>query len=187
MEAVMSREKTFNMRLSDEEAARFERVAAHYALPVASMIRMIVKEKDAQIARDTAELKAGFKAAGSKADEHQIARFARIRARAKTEEETGASFAFPSFIRASLAEAARGGSGGYEEVGYKAATGVFRRELEGSGEAAEAALGQLLENPRLDVLEWMRQYFPRIFEKVPAPRRDAFARGIKRALEEGEV
>jgi len=38
------REKTFNMRLTPEEWARFEAVADHYGLPVASMIRMLVKE-----------------------------------------------------------------------------------------------------------------------------------------------
>lgn len=43
---IMAREKTFNMRLAPEEWARFEAVAAHYELPVASMLRLLVKEKD---------------------------------------------------------------------------------------------------------------------------------------------
>lgn len=184
---MVERTETFNMRLSEEEAQQFERVASHYGLPIASMLRMLVREKDSQIARDTQALTADAKDSSIGLSAEDAKRFARIRARAKTEEETGASFAFPAHIRASLAEAARGGAGGYEQVGHKVATGVFRNELEGAGDAAEVALGQLLEDPKVDVLEWVGRYFPRIFEKVPAARREAFARGIKRALEDGEV
>jgi|HubBroStandDraft_1064217.scaffolds.fasta_scaffold337536_2 hypothetical protein len=42
---IMSRDKTFNMRLTPEEWERFEAVAEGYSLPVASMLRMLVKEK----------------------------------------------------------------------------------------------------------------------------------------------
>jgi hypothetical protein len=45
VELETMREKTFNMRLAPEEWARFESVAEHYQLPVASMLRMLVKEK----------------------------------------------------------------------------------------------------------------------------------------------
>lgn len=43
----MAREKTFNMRLTPEEWARFESVADRFGLPVASMIRMLVKNEEA--------------------------------------------------------------------------------------------------------------------------------------------
>jgi hypothetical protein len=43
------RDKTLSMRLSPEEWARFEDVAEHYGLPVAFMIRMLVKKEDIAI------------------------------------------------------------------------------------------------------------------------------------------
>ena len=45
------REKTFNMRLSPEEWTRFEAVAEDYGLPVASMIRLLVKREEETIKR----------------------------------------------------------------------------------------------------------------------------------------
>jgi len=45
MQAEMSRDKTFNMRVSEDEWKRFEVVAQSYSLPVASLLRMLVKEK----------------------------------------------------------------------------------------------------------------------------------------------
>lgn len=42
----MARDRQINFRVSEEEAERFDRLAAHYGLPVAAMIRMLVKEKD---------------------------------------------------------------------------------------------------------------------------------------------
>ncbi len=41
-----ARERLFTMRMSDEEAARFDRVAKHYALTVAATIRMLMKRED---------------------------------------------------------------------------------------------------------------------------------------------
>lgn len=42
----MTRDKQINFRASEEEAERFDRVAAHYGLPVAATIRMLMKERD---------------------------------------------------------------------------------------------------------------------------------------------
>ena len=39
------RERQLNIRLSEEEAQRFERVADHYGLNIAATIRMLFKEK----------------------------------------------------------------------------------------------------------------------------------------------
>ena len=43
------RDKSLSMRLSSEEWARFEAVAEHYGLPVAFMIRMLVKKEEIAI------------------------------------------------------------------------------------------------------------------------------------------
>jgi hypothetical protein len=43
------RDKSLSMRLSPEEWARFEAVAEHYGLPVAFMIRMLVKKEELAI------------------------------------------------------------------------------------------------------------------------------------------
>ena len=39
------RDKTFNMRMSAEEWQRFEAIARHYEMPVASMIRLLVRRE----------------------------------------------------------------------------------------------------------------------------------------------
>lgn len=43
----------FTMRLSEEESARLDRVAAHYGLNAANLIRMLLTEKDREIAAET--------------------------------------------------------------------------------------------------------------------------------------
>lgn len=42
---VDMRERQLNIRLSEEESGRFERVADHYGLNIAATIRMLFKEK----------------------------------------------------------------------------------------------------------------------------------------------
>ena len=51
MQPQAMREKTFNMRLTEEEWAVFEATARHLALPVSSMVRMLVKREHDSIAR----------------------------------------------------------------------------------------------------------------------------------------
>jgi hypothetical protein len=46
------RERQLNIRLSEEEADRLERVAEHYGLNVPSLIRMLVKREDDKIAAE---------------------------------------------------------------------------------------------------------------------------------------
>jgi hypothetical protein len=41
----MTRDKTFNMRLTPDEWARFEAVAAAHELPVATVLRMLMKQE----------------------------------------------------------------------------------------------------------------------------------------------
>lgn len=42
----MGREKTFNIRFSDEEWARLEYLAAHYGLNATAVIRMLMKKEE---------------------------------------------------------------------------------------------------------------------------------------------
>lgn len=49
MTAVALREEQLNVRLNPEEAARFQRVADHYGLTPAAMVRMLVKEKEREL------------------------------------------------------------------------------------------------------------------------------------------
>ena len=44
--APLAREKLFNMRMSEEEWARLERVCAHLGVNAAGVIRMLVKRED---------------------------------------------------------------------------------------------------------------------------------------------
>jgi hypothetical protein len=48
--AEIVRAKTFNIRFSDEELARLDLVAEHYALTAAGVIRMLVKREADSIA-----------------------------------------------------------------------------------------------------------------------------------------
>lgn len=45
MQTEPMREKTFNIRMSDEESQRVEAVARHYGLNAAGVIRMLVKKE----------------------------------------------------------------------------------------------------------------------------------------------
>ncbi len=42
----VARDRLFNMRLSEDEAARLERLATHYGLNAAGVIRMLLKRED---------------------------------------------------------------------------------------------------------------------------------------------
>lgn len=48
----MGREKTFNIRLSDDEWARLERVSTRYGLNAAAVIRFLLKKDDDEHAID---------------------------------------------------------------------------------------------------------------------------------------
>jgi len=43
---VVARDRLFNMRLSEDESARLDRIAAHYGLNAAGVIRMLLKRED---------------------------------------------------------------------------------------------------------------------------------------------
>lgn len=57
----VARDRLFNMRLSEEESARLDRIAAHYGLNAAGAIRMLLKREDDAIAAKTPETKKGTK------------------------------------------------------------------------------------------------------------------------------
>ncbi|HEY1692233.1 MAG TPA: hypothetical protein VGG39_08725 [Polyangiaceae bacterium] len=50
---MAAKTKTFNMRLSDEEWTRFEVVAEHYEMPVAQMLRFLVRRESDWLAPAT--------------------------------------------------------------------------------------------------------------------------------------
>ncbi len=50
--ADVARERLFTMRMSEEEHARLETVAKHYALNAAGLIRMLVKREDDRLRRE---------------------------------------------------------------------------------------------------------------------------------------
>jgi hypothetical protein len=45
----MGRERTFNIRLSEEEWARLDFLATHYGLNAAAMIRMLLKKEENEV------------------------------------------------------------------------------------------------------------------------------------------
>jgi hypothetical protein len=47
---VAQRERLFTMRMNDEEQARLNDLAKHYAISVAAVLRMLVKERHDQVA-----------------------------------------------------------------------------------------------------------------------------------------
>ena len=51
----VARDRLFNMRLSDDESARLDRIAAHYGLNAAGVIRMLLKREDDTIASKAPE------------------------------------------------------------------------------------------------------------------------------------
>jgi antitoxin component of RelBE/YafQ-DinJ toxin-antitoxin module len=49
---VTARAHQQNFRLTKEEKERFERVAKHYGLPIAAMVRMLIKREDDALGRE---------------------------------------------------------------------------------------------------------------------------------------
>ncbi len=60
----MPKDQTFKLRLDAEDRKRLERVAEHYSLPVASLLRMLVKREDDALAREAAKAAAPKKSRG---------------------------------------------------------------------------------------------------------------------------
>ncbi len=48
-DSSMGREKTFNIRFSEEEWARLDFLARHYGLSAASLIRMLLKQQEENV------------------------------------------------------------------------------------------------------------------------------------------
>lgn len=49
---MSAREKLFTLRMNNEEQARLNLLAAHYGISVAAVLRMLVKERADNIARE---------------------------------------------------------------------------------------------------------------------------------------
>jgi hypothetical protein len=109
-------------------------------------------------------------------------------AHANFEESTGACLACPTYFRGKIAEAKRGGAGGYAHAGWHLA--VHLAGTVDPESKAEAALYDAIETrdePEVRVLEWMSVYLPRCYDLVPQNRHASFAAGIARAIDEGRL
>ncbi len=93
----------------------------------------------------------------------------------------------PSYIRASIYDASRGGTRSYREVGSQLA-----RHL--AGEIPDSAgheewqkeldkLSEILDDDRV-VLKWFDAHYPRIMAQIPRRRRPQFLEGVRQAEEE---
>jgi hypothetical protein len=93
----------------------------------------------------------------------------------------------PSFMRATLATAAAGGSCGYEHAGFTLGRHIANqapRDAEEDEWAEEVdRLVSFIDDDEA-LATWLRGTFPRILASVPARRLPQFVAGIRRAHEE---
>lgn len=178
--AETMRDRLFTMRMSTEEAERADRVAKHFGLNVAGVIRMLLKREDDSIRNDAAML-----ATHGVGDEKRGRIVSRM-ARTSVEEATGASFACPSFFRGAIRQAAQGGANTYEHAG-QTLTHHFRDLVRDSDEAT-AELEKLIDKPEAESAKrWVRTYLPRCYELVPPKKLEVFVRGVLEAIDRGDV
>ena len=99
----------------------------------------------------------------------------------------------PTFLKALILEAKRGGDRSYEEVGYHFAIHLdqfIEEETEEQEEAAVEAFWEAFENTserEEGVRQWLRQHTPRIAQAIPSRRMATFLRGIDAAWEDGRI
>ena len=67
------RERMFTMRLSEEEAKRLDRLAAHYGLNAAGVIRFLLKREDDAIERAEAPVTRASKKGGAESVRRWVA------------------------------------------------------------------------------------------------------------------
>lgn len=93
----------------------------------------------------------------------------------------------PSFFRASIYEAGRGGSGGYSAAGWQLASSLDSTVPNDLTFAEwQRELGNLIKKIEDDdaVWGWFVSTFPKCMALVPARRKDQFIAGVRRAHEE---
>jgi hypothetical protein len=93
----------------------------------------------------------------------------------------------PGFFRASIEEAKRGGSGGYETAGWQLANSLDST-IAGDLTLAQwqREIGALMKEIDDDdaVWAWFSSKFPKCMGLVPTRRKDQFLAGVRRAYEE---
>lgn len=113
----------------------------------------------------------------------------------KPEREKHAHTGLPSYIRASIYHASRGGAVSYREVGWNLAIHL-NGELPLSATLDDwqgelDALGKLLfpanRRDASKVLAWFDEHYPRIMKEVPRRRREQFLEGVYSAADEERV
>jgi len=99
----------------------------------------------------------------------------------------------PTFLKALILEAKRGGDRSYEEVGYHFAIHLdqfIEEETDEQEQAAVEAFWDAFETTSAreeKMREWLRQHTPRIAQAIPSRRMETFLRGIDAAWEDSRI
>jgi hypothetical protein len=98
----------------------------------------------------------------------------------------------PSFFRALIFEAQRGGSRGYEDAGYHLAMHAheflsYEYDSDEEIAAMDRLESRLSKGDDDGILRWFEEELPKVMKLVPARRRDQFLKGVWAAWEEGRI
>lgn len=97
-------------------------------------------------------------------------------------DHPGASGACPSFFRASIRSAQKGGGGGYADAGHQLIGAV---ETIVFGDVKDEVLEEFTALVDAEShMAWLDTYLPRCMALVPRRRRESFQNGIQRWLDE---
>lgn len=113
----------------------------------------------------------------------------------KQQRESHAHTGLPTYIRASIYHARRGGAVSYREVGWNLAIHL-NGEIPASASFDDwqdelDALGDLLfpahKRDAAKVLAWFDSHYPRIMNEIPRRRRSQFLEGVYDAADEEKI
>lgn len=99
----------------------------------------------------------------------------------------------PTFLKAQILQARKGGAGSYEEVGYQFASHLDEfivEETEGQEKAAVEAFWEVFESTserEKKVRQWLKRHTPGIAQAIPSRRMSTFLRGMDAAWEDGRI
>lgn len=99
----------------------------------------------------------------------------------------------PTFLRAKILEAKKGGDRSYKEVGYHFAIHLdefIDEETEEQEQAAVEAFWEALETTsarKKKMRQWFRQHTPGIAQAIPSRRMATFLAGIDAAWKDGRI
>ena len=105
----------------------------------------------------------------------------------------------PTYVKASIFEAASGGTRGYRDVGWKLATSLagevphsadleeWQAELDQLKDLIFPAKWRLSRKHGPAILEWFDEHYPKIMQRIPLRRREQFLEGVYEAAESEEI